>query len=144
MPAFEPSKIGPNVSGGERQEILRFVEHSLPEIIRSTAYYMQAIERGARTRIRITRSSDDCWIADFSSGSCCIFRSESEKFDDSIWIAASTFLRPIHAEIPLGHTWGCWMGNSPIIDAVFSDPRYYISYAEKLLAQPSGISRYGL
>jgi hypothetical protein len=81
MPAFDPAKIGSPLSALERQDIAGFVEQSIPDLIRSTPYYMQAIERGLRTRLRITGSVDKCWIADFGTGECVISSSDSNDFD---------------------------------------------------------------
>src|SRR5262245_29561060 len=90
----------------ERAEIVHFVESMIPQLISSTPFFMLAIERALRTRLRITGGSDSCWTADFRSGKCELKRSDSDNWDDSVWIAESAFLRLIQAKIPLGHTWG--------------------------------------
>ena len=141
MPEFEPRKFGPPIAREERDRIVAFVEHDLIPGIADTPFYMQAIEHGLRTRVRV--DEELCWIVDFSAIDRPVIRSESDRFDDSIWIAGRTIARLIESDILYGHTWGCWVGGSPILDAVFSHPSRYIRYAERLLSTPTAIAKYG-
>lgn len=143
MPAFEPEKFGEPVSQAEHEEVVRFVEHELAASLSGTTYFMQSIETGRRTSLRLTGYDDVHWEVDFTSGTCEVERSDSVNGADSMWMAERMFLRLMRAELPYGHSWGSWVGNSRLVESLFTEPRYFMRYVENLLQSPEGISRYG-
>ena len=143
MPSFEPAKIGEPVSASEHQEVIDELDHRLATALTATPYFMMSIEMGRRTSLRITGYDDLQWKIDFSTGRCEIQYSDGPPESDSFWIAERTFLRFMHSDLPYGHSWGCWIGNSRLVDSLFTEPRYFMRYVESLLQTPDGISRYG-
>ena len=143
MPSFEPAKIGEPVSASEHQEVIDELDHRLATALAATPYFMTSIEMGRRTSLRITGYDDLQWKIDFSKGTCEIQCSDGPPESDSFWIAERTFLRLMHSDLPYGHSWGCWVGNSRLVDSLFTEPRYFMRYVETLLQSPDGISRYG-
>lgn len=144
MPPFEPEKIGEPVSKSEHQEVVDFINHQLAAALGATTYFMQSIENGRRTSLRITGYDDVQWTIDFTQGVCEAQRNDVPPEADAFWIAERTFLRFMRSELPYGHSWGCWVGNSRLVDALFTEPRYFMRYVESVLQSPDGISRYGL
>jgi L-ascorbate metabolism protein UlaG (beta-lactamase superfamily) len=142
LPTFNPLAFGPKPGSGERARIVNFVETELMSGLCDSPFYMQAIERELRTQLRV--DDDLSWIIDFAAVDNNVARSDSMHFDDFVWISGNMLNRLLDCDILYGHSWGSWVGTSPLLDTVFSAPGYYMRYANRLLGSPSGVARYGL
>ena len=142
LPKFNPLGFGPRLELQERARVIDFVEAGLVPALCNSPFYMQAVERELKTQLRV--DDDLCWLIDFAAVDQCVARSDSPGFDDLIWISGRMLNRLMDCDIVYGHTWGSWVGTSPVLDAVFSAPDHYMRYANRLLGSPQGVTRYGL
>lgn len=143
MPPFNPTGFGPAATAAERRDIIDFVESRLLDSVAATPFYMQAIERRMQTALRVSGACDLSWMIDFSTSDPVVRRSDA-MCEDYISVAERAFVRLLRSDLPYGHSWGYWMGNSSILDAAFTDTRYYMRYAARLLQDPEAIATYGM
>jgi L-ascorbate metabolism protein UlaG (beta-lactamase superfamily) len=142
LPKFDPLGFGSRLEPQERARVIDFVEAGLVPALCNSPFYMQAVERELKTQLRV--DDDLCWLIDFAAVDQCVARSDAPGFDDFIWISGRMLNRLMDWDIVYGHTWGSWVGTSPVLDAVFSAPDHYMRYANRLLGSPQGVTRYGL
>ena len=142
LPKFDPLGFGPGLEPQERMRVIDFIETGLVSAVCNSPFYMQAVERELKTQLRV--DDDLCWLLDFAAVDQCVTRSDASRHDDFIWISGRMLNRLIDGDIVYGHTWGSWVGTSPVLDAAFSAPNHYMRYANRLLSSPHGVTRYGL